>query len=336
MSRILQIANYKPGMGGISGQVEKIHTCLDGEGIDNAIFSVKGSVLYRIKSFFKLIKFGKYYDVFHVHTCSQGGFVSAVIGITVGRILKKRIVLTYHGGGGESFFEKHTRFVKFFLLKTDVNIALSGFIGNVFERFSIPYVEMPNIIELDGSRFRERETIEPKFISIRTLSPLYNIECIINAFQIVKSQFPHASLTIVGGGPSRESLEKLVEDLHLKDVRFTGRVDNSHIYEYLDDADVMLSVPRIDNMPVSVLEGMNAGLLVISSNVGGIPYMIKDGVNGLLFPSDEFEKLAEKMIIAVQNQEKSKAMICEAYKGLGKYSWASVKQKLLHVYAGER
>ena len=90
MSRILQIANYKPGMGGISGQVEKIHTCLDGEGIDNAIFSVKGSVLYRIKSFFKLIKFGKYYDVFHVHTCSQGGFVSAVIGITVGRILKKR------------------------------------------------------------------------------------------------------------------------------------------------------------------------------------------------------------------------------------------------------
>lgn len=91
-----------------------------------------------------------------------------------------------------------------------------------------------------------------------------------------------------------------------------------------------------DYMPVSVLEGMNAGLLVISSNVGGVPYMIDDGVNGLLFCSKNEEALAEKMILVVEKQEKSKAMIHEAYQGLGKYSWESVKRKLLPVYNENR
>ena len=334
--KVLQIANYKQGTGGISGQVEKIHACLDGEGIENAIFSVKGSAVYRINAFFRLFKEGRKYDVFHIHTCSGGGFISAVMGILVGRCLKKRIVLTYHGGGGRRFFEKHPRFVGWFLCRTDANIALSGFIGGVFEDFDIPHVEIPNIIELDASRFKEREVIKPDFISIRTLSPLYNIECIIKAYQIVKLKLPEATLTIVSDGPSRDSLMKMVKDIGLKDVKFMGRVDNSKIYELLDEADIMLSSPLIDNMPVSVLEGMNAGLLVISSNVGGVPYMIEDGVNGLLFPSKNHEGLAEKMIMAVENQEKSKIMIREACQGLSKYSWESVKRKLLPVYAGER
>lgn len=123
---------------------------------------------------------------------------------------------------------------------------------------------------------------------------MYNIECIIKAYQIVKLKLPEATLTIVSDGPSRDSLVKMVADFGLKDVKFTGRVDNSKIYELLDDADIMLSSPLIDNMPVSVLEGMNAGLLVISSNVGGVPYMIEDGVNGMLFESKNAEALAEK------------------------------------------
>lgn len=103
----------------------------------------------------------------------------------------------------------------------------------------------------------------------------------------------------------------------------------SHFYLYNNNS-------TDDYMPVSVLEGMNAGLLVISSNVGGVPYMIDDGVNGLLFCSKNEEALAEKMILVVEKQEKSKAMIHEAYQGLGKYSWESVKRKLLPVYNENR
>lgn len=332
MRKILIIANYKPGTGGISGQVEKLHQCLNQEGVENVIFSVKGSFLYRIVAFFRLFKVGRQYDVFHVHTCSNFGFISAVYGVIVGRCLGKRIVLTYHGGGAESFFKKRHRWVRRYLLKTDANIVLSGFLGRVFDAYQIPYVIIPNVIELDGEHFRERNPVQPRFISVRTLAPLYNIECILRAFTRVKAIVPNASLFVLGDGPSREALEEYVKKQGLQDVTFVGRVDNSMIYDYLDQADIMLSAPRIDNMPVSVLEAMNAGLLVISSRVGGVPYMIEEGVNGLLFESDNDEALAEKMLLALHQPEKTVEMCRNAKEALGQYAWDSVREPLLNLY----
>lgn len=330
--KVLLISNYKKGTGGISGQVELLHKNLHKEGIEAGIFNTRGSILYRLTCKKKLFKEATNYDVLHIHCCSKVGFFPAIIGISVGKELKKKVVLTYHGGGAEEFFRKHTKIVRHYLLKTDANIVLSGFLGEVFDKYQIPYNVIPNVIELDASKFRLREHIKPNFISIRTLSPLYNIECILRAFKKVKAQLPEATLTIVGGGPSRESLERMVAEENIQDVHFTGRVDNQEIYKYLDKADIMLSAPRIDNMPVSILEAFNAGLLVISSNVGGVPYMIEDGMNGLLFSSDNDKDLSSKMYDAVISNETSIQMIEKAHISLQQFSWEKVLSELSNLY----
>ena len=85
-------------------------------------------------------------------------------------------------------------------------------------------------------------------------------------------------------------------------------------------------------MPVSVLEAMNAGLLVISSNVGGVPYMIDDGETGLMFDSDNSNQLAEKMLWAVKNQSLTKEIITKAHHEVGRYRWESVKEQLYNTY----
>ncbi len=332
MKKVLFITNYNPGGGGISSQVDLLRKYLDEEHVETSIFSTKGNLWHRLKAYFKLKRIGNNFDVFHIHACSDFGFLPAVFGVSVGRKLGKRIVLTYHGGDAERFFDKHPRLVRHFLLRTDANIVLSGFIAKVFEKHNIPYEIIPNVIDLNESKFRQREVIRPSFISIRSFTPTYDIECTLRAFQLVKQQLPDATLTLLGDGPLRENLKEFVRSNDIKDVTFVGVVPNERIYDYLDKADVMLSSPRIDNMPVSILEGMNAGLLVISSRVGGVPYMIEDGVNGLLFPPDEPEKLVEKMISAVQNQANTKEMIVEARRGLGIYSWKSIRQELSKVY----
>lgn len=330
--KVLFVTNFKPGRGGISGQVEFLAKYLRQEGFETSVFSTKGSVLRRVKAFFELIRVSKDYDIIHAHGCSGTGMIPVVFSVMAGRKNQKRVVATYHGGEADAFFEKHTRFVKKYLTKTDANIVLSGFLARVFDKYQIPYTIIPNIVELDGGAFRERKAIKPDYVSIRTLSPLYNIECIIKAFEIVKGKLPDARLTIVGDGPSHQSLEQMVAYLGIKDVVFTGRVPNSDIYKYLDGSDIMLSAPRIDNMPVSILEAFNAGLLVISSNVGGVPYMVEDGRNGMLFESDNHIMLAEKMIEAVENDEKSKEMIRNAQKCVSDYSWEKVKDKLFKAY----
>ena len=127
--RVLLICNYKKGVGGISGQVEILQRMLRQDGHTAEIFSTKDSILRRLGLFRRLRKAAHGYDVLHIHCCSEWGFLPAVVGVTVGKQLGKRVVLTYHGGGGEKFFAKHTRLVKHYLNRTDANIVLSGFLG---------------------------------------------------------------------------------------------------------------------------------------------------------------------------------------------------------------
>lgn len=329
---VLLICNYKPGVGGISGQVEILQRKFRNEGHTADIFSTKGSVLWRLGLLCKLRKIARKYDVLHIHCCSGWGFLPAVVGVTVGHQLGKRVVLTYHGGGGERFFAKHTRMVKHYLTRTDTNIVLSGFLGEVFSHYGIPYTTIPNIIEFDDTQFRERKSIRPNFICIRTHEELYNIPCILRAFRQVQIELPEATLTLVGDGSQHSSLIEMVKDMGLANVTFTGRVDNKEIYHHLDKADVMLSSPKVDNMPVSLLEAMNAGLLVVSSRVGGVPYMVEDNHTGLLFESDNNVELAEKMIWAVDNQAAAQDIIQKAHLTVNQYRWENIKDKLHQAY----
>lgn len=330
--RILLINNYKPGVGGISGQVEMLQRKLREDGHTAEIFSTKASVWQRLRLKHKLKRIAGKYDVLHVHCCSGWGFLPAVLGVSVAKTLGKRVVLTYHGGGGEQFFDRLPRLVRHYLVKTDVNVVLSGFLAKVFDKHRLPYVIVPNIIELDDARFRQREVIHPNYICVRAHEELYNIPCVLRAFQRVQQQIPQATLMLVGTGSQHEQLKQMAQELKLQHVIFTGRVENREIYHYLDQADIFVSAPKVDNMPVSIIEAMNAGLMVISSRVGGVPYMVEDGINGLLFTSDCDEEMAEQMLWAVQYQKEAKTIIENARQSVKLYQWENVKQELYFAY----
>ena len=329
---ILLICNYKPGVGGISGQVDLLQKHLREDGYYADIFSTKGSFIWRLSLPYRLRKALKNYDLLHIHCCSGWGFLPALIGIPIGRRLKKRVVLTYHGGGAEQFFDKHTRLIQYYLRRTDINIVLSGFLANVFEKNKLPYTIIPNIIELDNQYYRERTALQPNFICTRAHEPIYNISCILRAFKNVQQKLPEATLEIVGDGSQHEQLIQQTKEIGLKNVTFTGRVDNNEIYNYLDSADILLTSPVIDNMPVSILEAMNAGLLVISSKVGGIPYMIEDGETGLLFENNNDKQLAEKMLWAFSHSEEVHTITKNAFISLKTYSWESIKVQIISSY----
>lgn len=330
---ILLIANYKEGVGGISGQVAALQRHLREEGHTVDVFSTMGSLGARILMPTKLNRIIRNYDVVHIHCCSGWGFLPAILGVHSARKMKKRTVLTYHGGGALHFFSRYKRLVKFVLLRTDKNIVLSGFLGRVFDKYQIPYTTIPNIIELDSSLYRKRTLLQPNYICIRSHEKIYNIPCILRAFKLLQEKVPDARLTLVGDGSLHTDLMQQSLDMGLNNVVFTGRVDNSHIYDYLDQADIMVSSPTVDNMPVSLLEAMNAGLLVISSNVGGVPYIIKDFENGLLFQTDNEVALVQKMLWAIDNQKDALSIIDSAHKEVINYNWMSIRSKILSVYS---
>lgn len=333
--RVLQIANYRESKGGISIQVKLLQDKLRQDGLECDILSTKGTPVQRIKAIIKLFSIGSHYDVFHIHACSERGFFPAIVGMVAGKCLRKRTVLTYHGGGAKPFFDRHPRLVKYVLSRTSANIVLSGFTGQLFDSYGIPYTIIPNIVELDAKHFRDRDIIHPYLISTRTLSETYNIECTLRAFANLKARIPEATLTIVGDGPSRSNLEAFVQSNNIKDVIFAGHVNNEDIYGWLDQADILVSSSRADNMPVSILEGFNAGLLVIASNVGGVPYMIRDGETGYLFESNNDDQLVNKLILALQEQDKSRRIIQNAQESTSSYQWEKCKPLLYKLYKEE-
>lgn len=333
--KILLVCNYREGVGGISGQVEILMRKLREEGHVADIFSTKASAWKRLLLLMpQLRRKAKEYDVIHVHCCSQWGFLPAVMGVRVGKKCGKRVVLTYHGGGGDKFFDRHPRLVRHYLTRTDTNIVLSGFLAGVFQKHGLPCVVIPNIIEFDEDHFRQRNTLQPYFICTRAHEPLYNIPCVLRAFQRVQRVIPDATLTLVGDGSQHEKLMLQAESMGLQHVFFTGRVENKEIYRYLDSADIILSAPTADNMPVSLLEAMNAGLLVIASRVGGVPYLIDENETGLLFASNDDKELAEKMLWAVSNNNRNKVeeILIKANHKVCDYRWENVKVKILMVY----
>lgn len=343
MRKILYIANYREGVGGISGQVEMLHKCVNNDqqsDISNQyeaeIFSTKGNIAKRVWKFIELICIAREYDVLHIHGCSERGMLPILYGVIAGKIWRKRIIITYHGGGAEEYFAKRGTFARRWLCRADKVIVLNGYLEKVFKEYNIPCVVIPNIILLPKiKRTHEWDSKAPRFISVRHLRELYNIPCILRAFRQVQQQIPDASLTILGSGPLLEELQQYVRENDLKHVTFVGQVPNQEMNRYLADHDISLSAPRVDNMPVSVLEAMNAGVLVISSRVGGVPYMIKHQKTGLLFDSSQesgVNELAKEMQWAVEHQEESLRMIEAAHKEVKKYSWENVQKQILPIY----
>ena len=330
--QILLISNYKKGIGGINAQVYLLQQFINQEdGWLADIFSTKGNPLRRCIAFLRLLCKARHYDVLHIHACSYWGMVPAVFGIVAGKLWRKRTIITYHGGEAREYFAKHAAFVRKWLGRADEVVVLSGFLKEIFDQHQISSVVIPNVVVLRPQT--ERTTsIAPKFISIRHLEPLYNIPCILQAYEQVLPLYPEATLDILGQGSQRAELEAYVHEHHLTGVTFVGQVPNDKIYDYLANASIMLSASQADNMPVSLLEAMNAGLLVISSRVGGVPYMIEDGETGLLFESGNANELADKMKWALENPEVINNMIMTTQKEVQKYSWDKVKLQLLKIY----
>ena len=204
---------------------------------------------------------------------------------------------------------------------TNILVVPSGYLKDVFNNLGYPSIIIPNTINLDKFNFRKRKKITPKILSARNLTPVYNISCVIRAFKLLRDQYSNATLTIAGDGPEKDELLSLTEKLNLQhSVKFLGNIPNNAMSELYNQADILVNASNIDNMPVSILEAQAMGLVVVSTNPGGIPYIIENGYTGLISEVNNDKKLGENLIEAVRDQDKSKSMITNSKNYVGKVS----------------
>ncbi|MFA5631083.1 MAG: glycosyltransferase family 4 protein [Porticoccaceae bacterium] len=248
------------------------------------------------------------------------------------------VIVNYRGGEAPDYFRRSFSRVKPSLRKAAAVVVPSGFLEAVFKHYGEDALVIPNIIDRDifkpGSAVAEGACTRPFTLVItRNLEPLYGIDTAIRAFAQVFRSDPALRLRIAGSGPARASLHNLAAQLGVSGaVTFEGRLDRQGIVALYAEADAFINPSTVDNMPNSVLEALACGLPVISSAVGGVPFIVRHGETALLVPPADVGALA-----AAIHQLRSDPDLRAQLRGRGlaqveQYTWASVRQRWLELY----
>jgi glycosyltransferase involved in cell wall biosynthesis len=135
------------------------------------------------------------------------------------------------------------------------------------------------------------------------LGPHKGIDTLLEAFALLVTQCPKATLHLIGEGPGRPAYETRSEELGVADrVHFLGRIEPSQMPQVYSKSDIVV-LPSIwdENQPVCLMEAMATGIPVVASRKGGIPELIDDGVNGLLFAAGDAGDLVRQLSALARN-----------------------------------
>ena len=273
------------------------------------------------------------YDVVHIFSASYRSFLLAPMpAILISRMFGKKCILNYRSGEADDHLTRAGKRVHRVIRSADKIVVPSKYLVDVFSKHGFKAEYIYNIADLSAFRYRERLSIKPRILVPRNLEPLYDIETAIRAFCIFKSRHPEAVITIVGSGSDERRLKKLVVSEKIKGVVFTGRVERSEIARLYDEADIFLNTSIIDNMPVAIVEAFHCGLPVVTTNAGGIPYIVRNRENGLLAQMNDVAGVAAALEEVYSDAELRSKIIAGARADAANYSWDSVKQKWADKY----
>ncbi len=351
--RIGLVGPLPPPSGGMANQTLQLAKLLREEGATVELVQVNRTYrpywigrLKGIRAVFRFLpylaqlwQFAGKVQVFHVMANSGWSWhLFAAPAIWIARIRGIPVIVSYHGGEADAFFDKAFSWIKPSLCRADAIVVPSGFLEAVFGKRGFSTSIVPNIIDL--SRFSaktgtgvSRKTNSPHIIVTRNLEPIYDNATVLHSFSIVRQTFPAATLTIAGTGPERRALEKLAAGLGMTDaVTFTGRIDNEGMADLYRKADVMVNASLADNMPISVLEALASGVPVVSTEVGGVPYLVEHGKTALLVPTQDPAAMAGAIFTLLNEPARARQISEAGIASVQQYTWPKVRDRLLVVY----
>lgn len=349
--RIVLVGPLPPPAGGMANQTRQLAELLRGEGASVELVQVNAPYkpawagrIKGVRAIFRLLPYlvqlwqasGRA-DIVHVMANSGWSWhLFAMPAIRLAALRGTPVVVNYRGGEAGPFLAKAADSVRRTLRHSAGLLLPSGFLLDVFARHGMQGRVVPNIIDLVRFRPAEHYPVNPQAPHImvaRNLEPIYGIDVALRAFALVAAKLPAARLSIAGSGPLRESLEQLAASLGVADrVRFTGRLDREQMAALYREADLSLNPSHVDNMPNSVLESLASGVPVVSTDVGGVPFIVEHGRTALLVPANNAESMGAAALQILTDPVCASALRATGLQVVQRYRWEAVRDTLLAAY----
>lgn len=252
------------------------------------------------------------------------------------RFLKIPFIPILHGGDFPARLERSPKAARSIFSSAAVNISPSLYLKHHFTKANFPVLYIPNFLEVDKYIVTKRSFSQPKLLWVRSFHRLYNPLLAIEVLALLKSEYPEASLCMVGPDKdgSLAEAKKLALELGLGDaVVFPGLLSKSDWIRESSKYNVFINTTNFDNMPISVIEAFALGFPVVSTNVGGLPYLIDDGVDGLLVPPHSVSGFANAIKRVVSDPTFANVLAFNARRKAASFDWKVVGKQWKDVIA---
>jgi N-acetyl-alpha-D-glucosaminyl L-malate synthase BshA len=261
-------------------------------------------------------------DLLHVHYAIPHS-VSAYLARAMLKPRRLPFVTTLHGTditlvGLDRSYLPITRFS---IEESDAVTAISEYLRDVTQReFDIhrPVEVIPNFVNCDvfspANGKCRREEFAPQgekiLVHLSNFRPVKRVPDVMEIFALVRREIP-AKLLMIGDGPDRTVAEWMVREKKLSpDVLFLGK--QNQVQDLLCCADVLLLPSDIESFGLAALEGMASGVHAICSRVGGLPEVLRDGVEGFLVEARDIQTMAARALEILSNPDRQAEMSCAA------------------------
>ena len=281
----------------------------------------------------------EHFDICHLHEP-----LMPMLCTTVLRLSSAANVGTFHASGGKPWYSFGTPIGKLILKKwfhkLDGKIAVSPPAREyVSKYFPGDYTIIPNGVDtkhFSPDALPIEEFIDGKLniLFIGRLEKRKGLDYLLEAYKRVKPEIPDSRLIVVGPGIRlRHKYEKRVRRSGLKDVVFVGYASYRDLPRYYKTADIVCC-PAIgwESFGIVLIEAMAVGKPIVASNIEGYANVLSHGVEGLLVPPKNAEKLAEALVSLMSDESLRQQLGANGWHRATEYSWESVAQRVLDYY----
>jgi glycosyltransferase involved in cell wall biosynthesis len=283
-----------------------------------------------------LIRHRKDIDVALIEVYSGPAFIVADVASFVSRHLGYKTILTLHGGNLPAFMGRFPNWTRRVLGRAHALVAPSEYLAHAVGLNGRFVSIIPNVIDLNNYPYRCRKLLRPRLFWMRSFHPLYNPALALKVAAGLRVQhYPDTVLVMAGQEKGLlGEVQSLARRLGIAEiVRFPGFLDKSSKVREGSAADIYLNTSRIDNMPVAILEAMAMGLPVVSTSVGGLRYLLEDGINGLLVPDNDAPAMIEAVRRLINEPELAERLSTNGRALAERSAWPTVRAQWDELFA---
>ena len=273
----------------------------------------------------------KSFSVAQVDVYSGAAFCWAEVVCEALRLVGKPFVLTLHGGNLPAFGEHAPKRVRRLLRSAAAVTTPSRYLYDHMSQYRDDLQLLPNALELRRYNFRPRSRPRARLLWLRAFHEIYNPSLCPRVLSLLSAEFPECRLAMFGPDKNDGSLKSTItiaRELNvLEKIDLSGPVEKAMVPDCLSNEDIFLNTSNVDNAPISILEAMAAGLCIVSTKVGGIPYLLEHGKNALLVAPNDPESMAQAVRSILDSPTLAESLSINARNTVEQFDWSFIVPK---------